>query len=75
MIENFSAVPLLVQIFDKGRLIYELPSLKEIRVYAKTEHEKLWPEVLRLERPHQYYVDLSQKLWDLKQELIIKHRK
>lgn len=75
MIENFTAVPLLVQIFDQGKLIYELPSLKEIRTYAKAEHEKLWPEVLRLERPHQYYVDLSQKLWDLKQELIIKHRK
>jgi len=74
LIENYKAVPMLVKIFDKGKLIYELPSLKEIRAYAKAEHDKLWPEVLRLEKPHEYYVDLSQKLWDIKQSLIQKYR-
>jgi len=74
MIEDFTAVPLLIPIFKKGELIYQIPDLKTIREYAKEEHQKLWPEVLRLERPHQYYVDLSQKLWDLKQELIKKYK-
>ena len=75
MIENFKAVPLLVPIFKQGKLVYDTPSLTEIRSYARREHETLWPEVLRLERPHQYYVDLSQTLWDLQQDLIKKHKK
>jgi nicotinate phosphoribosyltransferase len=74
-IENYTAIPLLIPIFEKGKLVYDLPTLAQIRAYAKAEHEKLWPEVLRLERPHQYYVDLSQKLWDLRQELIKKYKK
>jgi len=73
-IENYKAVKLLIPIFDKGKLIYDLPELKQVRDYAKQEHQKLWPEVLRLERPHQYYVDLSLKLWELKQELIKKYK-
>jgi nicotinate phosphoribosyltransferase len=72
---KYQAVPLLVQIFDQGKLIYNLPSLDEIRKYHKEEHQKLWPEVLRLEKPHTYYVDLSQKLWDLKQSLIRQYKK
>ena len=75
VIENYTAIPLLIPIFENGKLVYELPTLKEIRAYAKEEHMKLWPEVLRLEKPHEYYVDLSQKLWDLKQELIKKYKK
>jgi len=72
---KYQAVPLLVQIFDQGKLIYNLPSLDEIRKYHKAEHQKLWPEVLRLEKPHTYYVDLSQQLWDLKQSLIKQYKK
>lgn len=75
VIENFKAVPLLIPIFLKGVRVYKLPSLKEIRQYALSEHKTLWPEVLRLERPHQYYVDLSQALWDLKQDMIKKYKK
>jgi nicotinate phosphoribosyltransferase len=75
VIENFKVVPLLVPIFVKGKLVYDLPSLKDIRAFAKEEHGKLWDEVLRLEKPHEYYVDLSQKLWDLKQEMIKKYKK
>jgi len=74
-IENFKARPLLIPIFEKGKLVYKLPDLKEIRNYAKQEHSKLWPEVLRLEKPHEYYVDLSQDLWDLQQALIKTHKK
>ncbi len=75
VIENYTAIPLLIPIFEKGKLVYELPKLKDIRTYAKAEHIKLWPEVLRLEKPHEYYVDLSQNLWNLKQEMIKKYKK
>ena len=75
VIENFKVVPLLIPIFIKGKLVYELPRLKDIRAFAKEEHTKLWDEVTRLEKPHEYYVDLSQTLWDLKQELIKKYKK
>lgn len=74
-IENFKVKALLIPIFQRGKRIYDLPSLKEIREYAKSEHQKLWPEVLRLENPHEYYVDLSQALYDLKQDMIKKYRK
>lgn len=74
-IENFNVKPLLVPIFKHGECVYDMPSLEEIRTYAKEEHGRLWPEVLRLEKPHLYYVDLSKKLWDVKQELIQKYKK
>lgn len=73
-INGFKAEPLLVPIFIQGKLVYQEPSLAEIRSYAATQMKTLWPEVIRLEKPHEYYVDLSQKLWDLKQELIKKYR-
>ena len=75
VIENYTIRPLLIPIFEKGKLVYELPSLTEIRTYAKDQHSKLWPEVLRLEKPHEYYVDLSQDLWTLKQSLIKLNKK
>jgi len=75
VIENFKVVPLLIPIFIKGKLVYEPPRLKDIRAFAKEEHTKLWDEVTRLEKPHEYYVDLSQTLWDLKQDLIKKYKK
>ena len=75
IIDKYTAVPLLVPIFKKGELVYKLPKLEQIRNHAKIEHDKLWPEVLRLEHPHEYYVDLSQDLWDLKQAMIKKYKK
>lgn len=63
--------PLQEQIFKSGELVYKSPTVLEIRAYSKKEIEKLWPEVLRLEYPHNYYVDLSQKLWDTRQNLLI----
>ena len=51
-------------------LVYESPSVMEIKEFAKNETEKLWSEVLRFENPHTYYVDLSQNLWHLKQTLL-----
>ena len=45
----------------------------DIRKIVQEETEKMWPEVLRFENPHNYYIDLSKKLWDLKQELLHKY--
>lgn len=75
IIENYQAVPLLVPIFIKGKRVYELPSLVDIKTYALESFNRLWPEVQRLENPHEYYVDLSKKLWDLKNDLVTKHKK
>ncbi|NLZ35461.1 MAG: nicotinate phosphoribosyltransferase [Clostridiales bacterium] len=71
-ITNFYAKELMVKIFDKGNLVYKSPSVLEIKEFSKKESKKMWPEILRFENPHTYYVDLSQKLWDLKQELLHK---
>ncbi len=67
---NFRARPLQEQIFKDGELVYELPPLDEVRDYCAREVASLWDEVTRFENPHTYYVDLSQKLWDIKQELL-----
>ena len=72
-ISNYYTKDLLVPIFEKGKLVYESPSVLEIKEFAKTESEKLWPEVLRFENPHTYYVDLSNELWSLKQSLLHKY--
>ncbi len=70
---NFRAVPLLIPLFIDGECVYESPSVEEIRTYCKEQMDTIWDEVLRFENPHKYYVDLSQKLWDEKQRLLIQH--
>lgn len=72
LLENYTAREMLVPIFDKGELVYNLPPLEEIRDHCAREMATMWKEVLRFENPHEYYVDLSQDLWDLKTELISK---
>ena len=74
-LSNYYVKDLRVQIFDKGKCVYECPTLEEVRQYAHDQIETLWDETLRLENPQTYYVDLSQKLWELKQDLLSKHNK
>ena len=69
-LENFRAVELQVPVFEKGRLVYELPTLKEIKTNCGYQVSTLWPEVKRFYNPHQYYVDLSPKLMALKDEML-----
>ena len=69
-ITNFTAKELLVKIYDKGKRVYESPSLHEIREYCARQIDTLWDEVLRFENPHKYYVDLSKKLWQVKNDLL-----
>jgi len=72
---DYEVVELLKPIFIKGELVYECPSIEEIRKYCKEQVDSLWDEVTRFENPHNYYVDLSQKLWDIKQQLLVTKRK
>ncbi|MGL4452156.1 MAG: nicotinate phosphoribosyltransferase [Sarcina sp.] len=69
-LKNFYAKELQVPVFEDGELVYTSPSLKEMKEYSVKEVEKLWEEVLRFENPHTYYVDLSKKLWVMKDTLI-----
>ena len=67
---DYSLRELLVPIFRSGNLVYRSPSLKTISAYAREELDTFWDEYKRLHSPHRYKVDLSQKLYDLKQDLL-----
>lgn len=73
-VTNFVAKKLQVQIFKGGELVYDLPSITEIKDYCKEQIDTLWDEVKRFKNPHEYHVDLSQKLWDVKKSLIEKYK-
>ena len=72
---NFTATELLVPVFKNGKLVYDLPTLEEIRRHCQEERDGMWEEVRRFTNPHDYYVDLSQKLWDIKHGLLNKRNK
>ena len=67
---DYNVRPLQELIFDNGNLVYNSPDLNDIVNNTKKELNTLWDEVKRLKNPHKYYVDLSQKLWDLKKDLL-----
>ena len=74
-VRDFDAVPLLVPIYDKGQLIYDLPSLDEIKNYATKKLDELWNEYKRVLNPQDYPVDLAKDVWDHKMTLIDNMRK
>ena len=67
---DFTAKELQVPIFENGKRVYDSPPLSEIRAYCAQQLETLWDEVRRFDNPHAYYVDLSQKLWNIKHSLL-----
>ena len=71
---DFTAKELQVPIFKNGQLVYKCPNIHEIRNYCMEQVETLWDEVKRFDNPHTYYVDLSQKLWDIKYRLLKQKR-
>ncbi len=77
VLENFEAVELQKPIFQNGKQVYELPTIEEIRENCQKSLANMWEEVKRFDNPHNYYVDLSQKLWDVKFGMIKteKHKK
>ncbi len=72
-LENYRAVPLLRTIYRGGQLVYQRPGLQEIQRYCEEQVETLWDSVKRFENPHNYYVDLSLRLWTIKEELLRKN--
>jgi len=72
-VTDFYAKELQVQIFDKGKCVYKVPEINEIRDYCREQINTLWDEVLRFENPHKYYVDLSEELWNIKNKLLKEH--
>ena len=71
---GFRAVELLAPIFRGGELVYQVPGIEESRAYCARQVDALWDEVKRFEFPHNYYVDLSEKLWQIKQDLLKQSR-
>lgn len=71
---NFTAKELQVPVFQGGKLVYQSPSLDEIRKYCMEQVDALWDEIKRFDNPQTYYVDLSQKLWDIKYGLLKANR-
>ncbi len=73
-ISGFYVKELQQPIFKNGELVYRLPSLTEIRNYCQEQIDTLWEEVKRFENPHSYIVDLSWKLWYIKEDLLFANR-
>ena len=67
---NYYVKEVLVPVFKGGELVYNKPSIEEIKKNCQREFETLWEENTRFSNPNKYYVDLSQKLWDLKNDML-----
>ena len=74
VMDNFEAKELLVPIFKNGEQVYELPTLQEIKRNCAYQVSTLWPEVKRFDNPPNYYVDLSEKLMTLKDNMLMAKR-
>ena len=74
VIRDFYARELLVPVFVDGRQVYESPDVCSIREYSKKELAAFWEEYRRILNPHTYKVDISDKLYNLKMELIHENR-
>lgn len=74
IVTDYYAKDLLIRIFDKGKCVYNSPGIESIKQYCSEQIETLWDEVKRFENPHDYYVDLSPKLWEIKNKLLNEHK-
>ena len=71
---DYTLRKLHIPVFVDGECVYRSPALSEIRDYCLLEVDGLWDEVKRFENPHKYYVDLSKKLWSIKNSLLMNER-
>jgi len=74
IVTDYYAKELLVPIFKNGECVYISPCIERIREYCREQVDSLWDEVKRFENPHDYYVDLSPKLWEIKHKLLSEHK-
>ncbi|MFC0190528.1 nicotinate phosphoribosyltransferase [Fictibacillus aquaticus] len=75
VVKDIEAVELQQPIFVDGKRVYELPSLEEIKSYHQEQLSLFWPEHLRRLNPQEYYIDLSERVWQTKMDLLEKHTK
>lgn len=75
LLSGYYVRDMLEPLLDKGQLVAQKYSLQEIRDFCKTELESLWPSIKRFENPQNYYVDLSQTLWNVKHDFLQEHTK
>ena len=69
-LEDYSVRDMLVPIYRQGQKVYESPPLPDIAAYAKAERATFWQQYRRLSNPHVYKVDLSTRLWQLRQTML-----
>lgn len=70
---SYEVEELLVPIFVDGEYVYNEPTVEQIKQRCNAQKEGLWDEIKRLVNPHKYYVDLSEQLYNLKNQLIEEH--
>ncbi|MFZ7134578.1 MAG: nicotinate phosphoribosyltransferase [Eubacteriales bacterium] len=70
VLTDFSTKELLVPVIYNGQLVYDLPRIEQIQKHTKEEYETFWPAITRFTNPHEYHVDLSPKLWNLKNNIL-----
>ncbi|MCQ2502285.1 MAG: nicotinate phosphoribosyltransferase [Saccharofermentans sp.] len=75
VLENYTAKEIMVKIFENGKLIYNKPTIGEIRANCTKEIDSLWDSIKRFENPHAYYVDLSPKLWKIKDDILRSYKR
>ena len=73
VVENYRVKSLLKPLFIEGKRVYKSPVVHEIRDFCKEEVNTMWDEILRIENPQKYHVDLSYSLWEIKQQLLAEH--
>jgi nicotinate phosphoribosyltransferase len=71
---NFEVRPLLEPVFADGQMVYEYKNIEQLRAYCESELDKLWESVRRFDNPQNYFVDLSQDLWDLKEKMLFENQ-
>lgn len=74
-VSNFTAKELLQPIFKNGQLVYSMPTIDEIRAHCVAQLDTLWDEIKRFENPQTYYVDLSEKLLGIRDQLLEESKK
>ncbi|OZB97879.1 nicotinate phosphoribosyltransferase [Paenibacillus sp. XY044] len=72
-VKNYDAIEMLTPVFENGLLVYKLPTLDEIREYHQEQMQLFWPEYLRKLNPEIYRINISEKVWDLKQKMVAEY--
>lgn len=73
-ISNFTARKLMIQVFEGGHQKYVHQPIEQIREYCAAELDKLWESIKRFDNPQTYFVDLSYKLWELKEKMLFENQ-